>query len=186
MLQLAKMAHHMPKVTFKGSITGSQYTQSYPLFMQHTPISIETLHAWLGHLSWSTLQLLLDSINPTHWRTLSTYEGCLLGKSMQRIFKPSTHCCTQPFELIHMDLAGPMKTRSIQGSFYHFIIIDDYTCYKWALFLLQKSDTFEAFKNFHTLISTFYKGTLRAAHSNHEGEFLSQEFIQHMKELLSC
>ena len=100
---------------------------------------------------------------------------------MQRTFKPSTHCCTHPFNLIHMGLTGPMRTQSIQGNLYHFIIVDDYTHYKWVLFLPPKSDTFKAFKKFHALVSTYYKGILRATRSDHRGEFLLKEFIQHME-----
>jgi len=74
------------------------------------------------------------------------------------------------------------ETWLVQNNFYHFIIVDDYMCYKWTLFLLQKGDTFEAFKKFYALISTYYKGTLRAACSDCRGEFLSKEFIQYIEE----
>ena len=153
----------------EGQVQGKHYwitlhTNAPSIHTVQSTVPIETLHARLGHLSWSSLQQLTDDIDPTHRRILSTCEGCLLGKSTQRTFKSLTHRRTHPFDLIHMDLAGPMKTRSVQGNFYHFIIVDDYMRYKWVLFLLAKSDTFEAFKNFHVLISTYYKGTLRAAH----------------------
>ena len=81
-----------------------------------------------------------------------------------------------------MDLMGPMKTKSIQGSLYHFIIVDDYSRYKWVFFLKAKSDTFTSFQKFHALVSTHYGGTLRAARSDHGGEFLSMEFTQYMEE----
>jgi len=80
-----------------------------------------------------------------------------------------------------MDLAGPMKTQSIQSNLYHFIIVDNFMCYKWVLFLPRKINAFKAFIKFHALVSTYYKGTLRAAQSDHGGEFLSKEFIQHME-----
>jgi len=81
-----------------------------------------------------------------------------------------------------MDLAGPMRTHSIQGHFYHFIIVDDYTCYKWIYFLTTKEQTFTHFREFHAFISTHYGGTLRAAHSDHGGEFCSTEFTNYMAE----
>ena len=91
---------------------------------------LELLHTRLGHLSWSTLQKLNDQVDPASKQTLSTCKGCLLGKSTCRTFRESHTCKTKPFALIHMDLAGPMQTRSIQGSFYYYIFVDDYTRFK--------------------------------------------------------
>ena len=145
-------------------------------------VPIEILHARLGHLSWSSLQKLSQNIDLAHKRVLSTCEGCLLGKSTRRKFPVSTHRQTEPFGLVHMDLAGPMRTRSIQGHFYHFIIVDDYTHYKWIYFLTTKEQTFARFREFHAFISTHYGGTLRAARSDRGGEFCSTEFTNYMAE----
>ena len=147
-----------------------------------TAVPIETLHARLGHLSWSTLKRLSSDIDPSQHRTLLTCEGCLLGKSTWRKFTSSTHRRAHPFDLVHMDLAGPMKTQSVQGNFYHFVIVDNYTRYKWVFFLKGKDETFSCFKRFHALVSTHYQGTLRAARSDCGGEFLSTEFIKYLEE----
>ena len=80
-----------------------------------------------------------------------------------------------------MDLAGPMQTQSIQGNYYHYILVDDCTRYKWAFFLRRKSDTFKCFKQFDTLVSTQFDSTLRAVRSDRGGEFLSAEFTQYME-----
>ena len=76
-------------------------------------VPIEILHARLGHLSWSSLQRLHENVDLAHKRKLSTCEGCLLGKSTRCKFPISTHRQMEPFGLVHMDLAGPMKTHSI-------------------------------------------------------------------------
>ena len=67
-----------------------------------TKVSIKTLHACLGHLSWSLLQKLTKNIDPAQKRVLSTFEGCLLGKSSQHKFLATTHQQTEPFILVHM------------------------------------------------------------------------------------
>jgi transposase InsO family protein len=81
-----------------------------------------------------------------------------------------------------MDLTGPMRMRSIQGHSYHYVLVDDYTHYKWVFFLQAKSNAFECFKKYHVLVSMHYKGTLRAIHSDRGGEFLSTEFKQYVEE----
>ena len=104
-----------------------------------------------------------------------------MGKSTRRKFPPSTHRQMQPFTLFHVDLACPMKMRSIQGHYYHFIFVDDFTRrYKCFYFLTRKDEAFASFKAFHALISTFYSGTLRAVHSDRRGEFCSTEFSAYM------
>ena len=139
-------------------------------------VSIEVLHARLGHLSWSTLRTLKE-IDPKSKRALSTCEGCLLGKSTRRTFKSSNKRCTKPFELVHMDLAGPMKTKSLQGNFYHFIIVDDFTRFKWTFFLQTKNQAFERFKTFVAFISTQFD-TVLVQHAQIVGESSYQQNSQ--------
>jgi len=45
-----------------------------------------------------------------------------------------------------MDLFGPSQTMSLGGNFYALVIIDDYSRFKWILFLDVKNDTFHGFK----------------------------------------
>ena len=64
----------------------------------------------LSHLSWSSIWWLSDQFDLSQQRKLSMCKGCLLGKSTQCKFPASTHHRTWPFDLIHMELAGPMNT----------------------------------------------------------------------------
>ena len=169
----------------EGHLLGQQYwltlQASAPSInaIQHN-IPIETLHARLGHLSWSALRKLSGQIDPNSKRTLSTCEGCLLGKSTRRSFKNSHSRQTKPFALVHMDLAGPMRTKSIQGSFYYYIIVDDNTRFKWVFFLRTKDQAFEKFKIFYAFVHTQFNTTLKLIRSDRGGEFLSTEFIKFM------
>jgi hypothetical protein len=43
---------------------------------------------------------------------------------------------TQPLELIHMDLFGPVTYLSIEGNKYGLIIVDDYSHFTWVFFLV--------------------------------------------------
>jgi hypothetical protein len=55
-------------------------------------------------------------------------------------------------ELVHTDLCGPMQTRSLGGAYYFLLFIDDYTRFTWVYFLRKKSDTFEYFKEFRSMV----------------------------------
>ena len=48
--------------------------------------------------------------------------ACQLGKQIKSSFKPIKDIMsTRPLELIHMDLFGPTKTKSLNGSRYAFV-----------------------------------------------------------------
>jgi hypothetical protein len=49
---------------------------------------------------------------------------------------------SKAFELLHMDLFRPIQYTNIGGNKYDFMIVDDYTRYTWAFFLVDKSDVF--------------------------------------------
>ena len=89
--------------------------------------------------------------------------------------------CLKLFELVHMDLAGPMHTQSIQGNCYYYILVYNHMQYKCVFFIQQKNDTFNCFKQFNALISTQFSVTIRATHSDRRGEFLSTEFTKYME-----
>ena len=54
----------------------------------------------------------------------------------------------KPFELLHMDLFGPVAYISIGGNKYGFVIVDDYSRFTWVFFLHDKSVVQETFKKF--------------------------------------
>jgi transposase InsO family protein len=55
---------------------------------------------------------------------------------------------TRPLEMLHMDLFCPVAYISIGGKKYGLVIIDDYSCFTWVLFLQDKSETQEVLKKF--------------------------------------
>ena len=76
-------------------------------------------------------------------------DACQLGKLTKSSFKSKKVISTlQPLELLHMDLFGPTQVQSINNNKYVFVIVDDFFRYTWTIFMKNKSDTFEHFKNF--------------------------------------
>ena len=58
-------------------------------------------------------------------------EPCLAGKLSAAPFPSSTSRASQPLELIHSDLHGPLKTSTYDGYRYWMTFIDD--CTKFLL-----------------------------------------------------
>jgi hypothetical protein len=49
---------------------------------------------------------------------------------------PLTDLMTErPCKLLHMDLVGPSRVRSLGGKWYVLVVVDDYSRYVWVFFL---------------------------------------------------
>jgi hypothetical protein len=80
-----------------------------------------------------------------------------------------------PLELLHINLFGPTRTRSISGNRYVFIIVDDFTRYTRVLFLNLKMKQFMNYKIFKEIWK--WKGfSIINIKSDHDDEFISDLF----------
>ena len=78
---------------------------------------------------------------------------------------------SKAFDLLHLDLFGPTQYTNISGNKYGFVIVDDYTRYSWAFFLVDKSDVFANFKSFVKDIHNEFKTTIKRVKSDNGSEF---------------
>ena len=61
--------------------------------------------------------------------------------------KVTQHMTTiRTLELLHMDLMVSMQVESLGGKRYAFMCVDDFFRYSWIHFLMEKSDTVDAFE----------------------------------------
>ena len=81
---------------------------------------------------------------------MKTYE---LGKERRYSFV---------LDLVHSDVSEPMPTSSMNGSIYFPTFIDDYSRYCWIYFLKKKSEVFETFKIFKSLIDNTLGNKIKA------------------------
>ncbi|KAI3802079.1 hypothetical protein L1987_30204 [Smallanthus sonchifolius] len=69
---------------------------------------------------------------------------CKKGKRRKKSHKSkSTNSIVTPLELLHMDLFGPISTRSIGGKLYCLVVTGDYSRFSWVKFLSSKAETTE-------------------------------------------
>ena len=68
-------------------------------------------------------------------------DACQFGKQVRSSFKPKNLVSTfRPFELLPIDLFGPMDVISMGGKSYGFVIVDDYSRFTWVYFLAHKDE----------------------------------------------
>ena len=100
-------------------------------------------------------------------------------------FRDAEHKTTAPLEIVHSDLCGPMKHKSIGGSSYFMLLIDDYTKFTAVYFLKKKSEAAECFKNYKAHVEKVHseKGSnyvIKAVRTDGGGEFTGTTFLREL------
>ena len=138
-------------------------------------------HARLGHIGASAMKLMVKDQLVVGLPRLSfeseTCESCLLGKQARRSFPNSTtYRAEKALELIHGDLCGPITPPTAGNNRYIFVLVDDYSRYMWSILLKEKSEAFEKFKMFKTMVEGETKERIKTLRTDRGGEFTSNEF----------
>jgi len=101
---------------------------------------------------------------------------CQLGKQRIISFKSKEQVSNGWLELVHTDLCGLARIRSVQGDRYFMFLIDDYSKMMWVTFLKEKSESLDKFKVFKMMVENEIGEKLKCLRSDIGGEFTSHEF----------
>ena len=141
------------------------------------------LHCRLGHISLKRMKKLHDDglLTSSDFETFETCESCLLGKMNKSPFAKSCERASELLELIHSDVCGPMSTTARGGYQYFVTFTDDLSRYGYIYLMRHKSETFEKFKEFQNKVENQLGKTIKLLRSDRGGEYMSQEFDDHLK-----
>jgi hypothetical protein len=113
--------------------------------------TLDTWHQRMGHMSHAALKSYgpsaLTGMDLDGTTTApSVCHGCEIGKSTCKLFSvSSTKRTTAILEVVHSDLAGPMQTKSLQGSYYTATFIDDHSKLAVVYFIASKDQFAKVF-----------------------------------------
>ncbi|GJR57022.1 zinc finger, CCHC-type containing protein [Tanacetum coccineum] len=77
---------------------------------------------------------------------------------------------------------NPFKLMSRQGAYYFVTFTDDFSRYGYVYLLKHKHEVFETFKVFQKEVENQLGKTIKSLRSDRGGEYMSQEFLDHLKE----
>ena len=134
------------KVTFSSD---TKLTES--CITQVQKMSVDLWHQRLGHLSPSNMArmqkeemvsgMTLPSTDLSKYiGTCGKCDACLSGKQASGPFKLTHHKCTQPLEVVHADLMGPISPEGLDGQTYALCVLDDFTEYSAVVLLKNKNN----------------------------------------------
>lgn len=105
-------------------------------------------HAIIRQLNKLASKDLVIGLPRTTIKDDNTYNTCVRGKQARYLFKmKNLVSTTKYFDLVHMDLYGPMKVRSKGGKRCIYVLLYDYSRFFWNLFLASKKYVFDIFSN---------------------------------------
>ena len=139
-------------------------------------------HERYGHLGYQNLARLIKEDMVTgidvtakdiEEASKDTCDTCQLSKQARLPFVPSSSATTEPLELIHMDLCGPMPTETLGGKHYVATFLDDYSGLSVIILLKRKSETAQAIKEVFTMLETQSGRKIKAVRTDRGSEYVN-------------
>ncbi|GJR87325.1 retrotransposon protein, putative, ty1-copia subclass [Tanacetum coccineum] len=107
--------------------------------------------------------------------------SCIYGKMARNSFTHESERANDLLGLIHSDVCGPFRTTSREGANYYVTFTDDFSRYGYVYLIKHKHEVFEMFKAFQNEVEHQLGKTIKALRSDRGGEYLSQEFLDHLR-----
>ncbi|GKC25145.1 retrotransposon protein, putative, ty1-copia subclass [Tanacetum coccineum] len=141
-------------------------------------------HCHLGHISKKRIDKLQHDglLNSTGLQSFDKYVSCLSRKMARKPYSHQVERAKDLLELIHTDVCGPFRTVLRQGASYFVTFTNDFSRYDYVYLLKHKHKVFETFKVFQKEEENQLGKIINSICSDRGGEYMSQEFLDHLKE----
>ncbi|GJW98153.1 retrotransposon protein, putative, ty1-copia subclass [Tanacetum coccineum] len=140
-------------------------------------------HCRLGHINKKHIKKLQHDrlLDSTDIKYFEKCVSCISGKIARKPYSHQVERAKDLLVLIHTDVCGPFKIMSRQGASYFVTFTDDFSRYGYVYLLKHKHEVFEIFKVFPKEVEKQLEKTIKSLRSDRGGEYMSQEFLDHLK-----
>ena len=108
----------------------------------------------------------------------SPCSSCMQGKQSRKSTpKIRTSESTECLQLVHSDVAGPFRVRSLGGAKYFVTFIDDFSKRTWVYFIASKDQVFDKFKLFLHKNKRISGKNVQTLRTDNGGEYVSKAFL---------
>ncbi|GJW25836.1 retrotransposon protein, putative, ty1-copia subclass [Tanacetum coccineum] len=140
-------------------------------------------HCCLGHINKKRIKKLQHDglLKLIDDESFDVCVSCISGKMAK---KPFTHASERAADLhgiIHSNVCRPFRTTSREGANYYVTFTDDFSRYGYVYLIKHKHEVFEMFKTFQNEVENQLGKTIKALRSDRGAEYLSQEFLDHLR-----
>ncbi|KAJ9558542.1 hypothetical protein OSB04_013156 [Centaurea solstitialis] len=141
-------------------------------------------HCRLGHINKKRIEKLQKwgFLGSFDFRPFNNCESCLSGKMTKQPFNKDNEWASELLGIIHTDVCGPFSHEARGGYRYFITFTDDFSRYGYVYLIRHKSEAFERFKEFQNEVQNQLDRKIKFLRSDRGGEYLSQEFDNHLME----
>jgi hypothetical protein len=100
----------------------------------------------------------------------SVYDACQQAKSHQLPYHSSMSASKFPLELVYSDVWGP-ATESVGRKKYYVYFINDFSKFTWIYLIKFKSEVFQKFQDFQTLVEEQFNHKILVVQTDWGGEY---------------
>ncbi|KAK2354629.1 putative mitochondrial protein [Trifolium repens] len=155
----------------------SQFTHSVNSLESHKDNDCNVWHRRLGHASHDKI-LEINKNFPFVKIVNSSIpcDTCFYAKQKRLPFPNSTTISVKTFDLVHMDIWGPLAIPSMLGFKYFLTIVDNKSRFTWIYFMKLKSEASTHIKAFHSMVKTQFNSDIKCIRTDNGTEFLLKDF----------
>ncbi|GJR01453.1 retrotransposon protein, putative, ty1-copia subclass [Tanacetum coccineum] len=169
------------------SSSNTNDSSMYAISNKRAKLNLDSTLLWhcrLGHISKKRIEKLQHDghLNSTNIKSFEKCVSCMSGKMSRKPYSHQVERAKDLLGLIHTDVCGPFRTMSRQGASYFVTFTDDFSRYGYVYLLKHKHEVFETFKVFQKEVENQLGKTIKSLRSDRRGEYMSQEFLDHLKE----
>nr|GEZ49207.1 hypothetical protein [Tanacetum cinerariifolium] len=163
------------------SNSNTNYSFMYDISNIKAKLNLDFTLLWychFGHISKKRIEKLQHDrlFNSTDIKSFEKCVSCMSGKIAQKPYSHQVERAKDLLGLIHTDVCAPFRVVSRKGASYFITFIDDFSHYGYVYLLKHKHKVFETFKVFQKEVDNQLRKTIKLLRSDHEGEYMSQDF----------
>nr|GEX01011.1 hypothetical protein [Tanacetum cinerariifolium] len=175
----------MFEIDFSNSYTN--VSSIYALINKRTKSNLDSALLWhyrLGHISKKRIEKLQHDglLNSTDLRDFKICPLCMSGKMARKPYTHQVKRAKDLLRLINTNVCGLFKIISRKEARYFITFTDDFSHYGYVYLLKHKHELFKTFKVFQKEVENQLGKTIKLLHSDRGGEYMSQEFLDHLKD----
>ncbi|GJU10744.1 retrotransposon protein, putative, ty1-copia subclass, partial [Tanacetum coccineum] len=159
----------------------------YDVSNKRAKLNLDSTLLWnchLGYISKKRIKKLQHDglLNSTDIESFNNCVSCLSGKMACKPYLHQVERTKDLLGLIHTDVCGPFRIVSRQGASYFVTFTKNFSRYDYVYLLRHKHEVFETFKVFQKEVENQLGKTIKSLSSDRGDEYMSQEFLDHLKE----
>jgi histone deacetylase 1/2 len=135
--------------------------------------SLDRWHSRLGHPAMPIVERVLKNFNLPYSHESNKHsvcDACQKAKSHQLPYPKSVSVSHQPLELVFSDVWGPAPD-SVGRFKYYVSFVDDFSKFTWIYLLKFKSEVFQKFHEFQSLVERLFDRKILAMQTDWGGEY---------------